>query len=171
MWFVLPPMTGPILRRSWKGQGSLSPGTLLTTTALLIQTCLTPPFPVADRLTSGSVGAQRRSRSMGSVTCALRLGPALSDPPTFAGVFTSVGSRTNAFFSTASQYSQAGITFGPLVLEAVEGGWSDALGSAGAWIGSESKRCGPISGSDASFKIAQRISCTLHRENARAILN
>ena len=38
------------------------------------------------------------------------------------------------------------------------------------WIASESKRSAPVSGSDASFKIAQRISCTLHRENARAIL-
>ena len=57
MWFILPPMTRPILRRSWKSQGSLSLGTLLTTTALLIQTRLTPPFPLAYLLTSGSLGA------------------------------------------------------------------------------------------------------------------
>ena len=57
-----------------------------------------------------------------------------------------------------------------LVLEAVRGGWSDALRSVVAWIASESKRSGPIDGSDASFKIAQRISCTIHWENARAIL-
>ena len=39
-----------------------------------------------------------------------------------------------------------------------------------AWIACKSKRSGPIDGIDASLKIAQRISCTLHRENARAIL-
>ena len=90
---------------------------------------------------------------MGSVTGALRLGPALSDPPTLAGVFTSVESRKNAFLSTASQYAQAGITFCPLLLEAVGGEWSDALGSVGALIGSESKRSGPICGSDAGSRL------------------
>ena len=37
-------------------------------------------------------------------------------------------------------------------------------------IASESNRNSSISHSDTSFKIAQRISCALHRENARAIL-
>ena len=61
-------------------------------------------------------------------------------------------------------HKEAGITFCPLVLEAAGGGWSDALRSVVAWIASESKRSGPIDGSDASFKIAQRISCTLTGE-------
>ena len=52
----------------------------------------------------------------------------------------------------------------------VGGSWSDAFRSVVAWVASESKRSAPVSGSDASFKIAQRIACTLHRENARAIL-
>ena len=69
------------------------------------------------------------------------------------------------------QCTKAGFSFSPLVREAVGGGWSDALRSVVAWIASESRRSGPIDGSDASFKIAQRISCTLHRENARAFLN
>ena len=98
------------------------------------------------------------------------MGPALSDPTSTAGIFSSVESRKNAFLGTASQCTKAGITFGPLILEAVGGGWSDAVRSVVAWIASESKRSGPIDGSDASFKIAQRISCALHRENARAIL-
>ena len=94
----------------------------------------------------------------------------MSDPASFAGIFTSVESRKNAFFSTASQCAQAGITFCPLVLEAVGGGWSDPLRSVVAGTGSESKWSAPVSGSDASFKIVQRLSCTFHRENARAIL-
>ena len=56
------------------------------------------------------------------------------------------------------------------VIEAVGGGWSDALRSVVSWIASESNRSSSAGHSDASFKIAQRISCTLHRENARAIL-
>ena len=52
-------------------------------------------------------------------------------------------------------------------------GWSQALRSVVAWIASESRMArGPVAGSptDISLRIAQRISCTLHRENARAIL-
>ena len=86
------------------------------------------------------------------------------------GVFSSVESLMNAFLNTASQRAQAGISFCLLVIEAVDGGWSDALRSVVSWIASESNRCSPVSRADASFKIAQRISCTLHRENARAIL-
>ena len=71
---------------------------------------------------------------------------------------------------TASQCSHAGIHFCPLVLEAVGGGWSEALRSVVSWIASESNRNSSVSHSDTSFKIAQRISCALHRENARAIL-
>ena len=52
-------------------------------------------------------------------------------------------------------------------------GWSQAYRSVVAWIASESRMArGPTTGSpmDISLRIAQRISCTLHRENARAIL-
>ena len=106
-----------------------------------------------------------------SVTSALRLGPAAPDPAAFASVFSSVETRKRAFLDTASQCSHAGITFCPLVIEAVGGGgWSEALRSVVSWIASESNRNSSISHSDTSFKIAQRTSCALHRENARAIL-
>ena len=100
-----------------------------------------------------------------SITSAFRLGsPFRLIPRPFPVSLLRWGPVKNVFLSTASQCTQAGITFCPLVLEAVGGGWSDALRSVVAWIGSESKRSGPTDGSDASFKIAQRISCTLHRE-------
>ena len=95
-----------------------------------------------------------------SITSALRLGPAPPDP----AAFSSVESRKKAFLNTASQCTQAG------VIEAVGGGLSDALRSVVSWIASESNRCSPVRRSDASFKIAQRTWCALHRENARAIL-
>ena len=64
--------------------------------------------------------------------------------------------RKRAFQDTASLVAARGATFCPLVLEACGGG------------------CGPrLSGAspmDISLRIAQRISCTLHRENARAVL-
>ena len=97
-----------------------------------------------------------------SNTSALRLGPAPPDPAAFSGVFSSVESRKKAFLGTPSQCAQLGISFCPLVVEAVGGGWYD--------VASESNRCSPVRRSDASFKIAQRIACALHRENARAIL-
>ena len=105
-----------------------------------------------------------------SITSECELGPTLPDPTSPSGIFTSVESRKNAFLDTASQCTKAGITFCPLILEAAGGGWSDALRWVVARIASESKRSGPIDDSDASFKIAQRIPCALHRENARAIL-
>ena len=105
-----------------------------------------------------------------SVTSALRLGPAAPNPAAFAGVFSSVETRKRAFLDTASQCSHAGITCCPLVIEAVRGGLSEALRSVVSWIASESNRNSSINHSDTSFKIAQRISCALHRENARAIL-
>ena len=105
-----------------------------------------------------------------SVTSAFRLGPSAPDPAAFSSVFSSVEARKRGFLDTASQCSQAGIHFCPLVLEAVGGGWSEALRAVVSWIASESNRHSSLSHSDTSFKIAQRISCALHQENARAIL-
>ena len=105
-----------------------------------------------------------------SVTSAFRLGPSTPDPAAFSSVFSSVESRKRGFLDTASQCAQAGIHFCPLVIEAVGGGWSEALRSVVSWIASECSRHSSSRHSDTSFKIAQRISCALHQENARAIL-
>ena len=105
-----------------------------------------------------------------SVTSAFRLGPSTPDPAAFSSVFSSVETRKRGFLDTASQCAQAGIHFCPLVIEAVGGGWSEALRSVVSWIASESGRHSSSRHSDTSFKIAQRISCALHQENARAIL-
>ena len=105
-----------------------------------------------------------------SVTSAFRLGPSTPDPAAFSSVFSSVETRKRGFLDTASHCAQAGIHFCPLVIEAVGGGWSEALRSVVSWIASESGRHSSSRQSDTSFKIAQRISCALHQENARAIL-
>ena len=105
-----------------------------------------------------------------SVTSAFRLGPSAPDPAAFSSVFSSVETHKRGFLDTASQCAKAGIHFCPLVIEAVGGGWSEALRSVVSWIASESGRHSSSRLSDTSFKIAQRISCALHQENARAIL-
>ena len=106
-----------------------------------------------------------------SVTSAFKLGPSLPDASSPSGTFSSVEFRKNAFLDTASLNAARQVS--PSVrwflkrLEVV------GLLPFGRWLhGSRVKAdgLGPIDGSDASFKIAQRISCILHRENARAIL-
>ena len=163
MLSILPPTTGLALARFSRSLGSSSLGTLRTMTVPLAPTLRIPPL-----FLKGSSGGQEAWDF--SITSALRIGPAPPDPAAFSGVFSSVESRKKVFLNTASECAQAGISFCPLVIEAVGGGWSDSLRSVVAWIASESNRCSPVRRSDASFKIVQRISCALHRENARAIL-
>ena len=58
-------------------------------------------------------------------------------------------------------------------LGGLRGVWSQALRAVVTWIASESRTARGLSTDlpgDASLQIAQRISCTLHLENARAIL-
>ena len=153
MWFVLPPMTGPILRRSWKSQGSLSLGTLLTTTALLIQTCLTPPFPLADRadvwVPRGSSGGQE-AWAPSLVPCALAL-PCLIPRLLQVSSLRWSPAKTRSSAQPLSMPRRT-ITFCPLVLEAVGGGWSDHLGW---WArGSGAKANG---GSQAALMLASRL--------------
>ena len=92
-----------------------------------------------------------------SVSSLLRPSHLSSASPSVADVFHEVETRKRAFQDTAS-----------LVAER-----SQALRSVVAWIASESRMArGPTAGSptDISLRIAQRICCTLHRENARAVL-
>ena len=66
-----------------------------------------------------------------------------------------------------------GCTLRPLVLEACGGGWSPALREVIARVSTESLALRGSVGDtprDVSLRIAQRISCTLQRENARAVL-
>ena len=63
-----------------------------------------------------------------SIRSAFRLGPALDDPTDTGWHLFFGGNRKNEFLGAASQCTQANITFS-LVLEAVGGGWSNALRS------------------------------------------
>ena len=108
-----------------------------------------------------------------SVFSLLRSSHLSSASPSVADVFDEVETWKRAFQDTASLVAERGATFCPLVLEACGCGRFQALRNVVAWIASESRMArGPTAESltDISLTIAQRISCTIHRENARAVL-
>ena len=134
-----------------------------------------PALPVAAPLMYGSpVASQVFLRPGISRSRPSSAPPLLSTSnPSVADVFHEVESRKNSFQNTAAQVASLGASFRPLVLEACGGGWSHALRETIAWVSTESRSLRGLAGStpsDISLRIAQRISCTLHMENARAIL-
>jgi hypothetical protein len=64
--------------------------------------------------------------------------------------------------------SEAGFLFVPMVVEAHAGGWSKTARGVLDWIAAQAAAIQHEDPSRVSLKIAQRISCVLHRENARA---
>ena len=78
--------------------------------------------------------------------------------------------RKNSHLDTSRICTAAGFRFIPLVVEAHGGGWDVGLGSAVAWIARSAESLGHDKESSASIRIAQRIACSLQRENARAML-
>jgi hypothetical protein len=66
--------------------------------------------------------------------------------------------------------SDAGFLFVPMVVEAHAGGWSKTARVVLDWIAAQGAAVHHENPSTVSLKIAQRISCVLHRENARAVL-
>ena len=108
-----------------------------------------------------------------SVSSILRSSLLSTSNPSVADVFHEVESRKNSFQNTAAQVASLGASFRPLVLEACGGGWSHALRETIAWVSTESRTMRGLASStpsNISLRIAQRVSCTLHSENARAIL-
>ena len=71
---------------------------------------------------------------------------------------------------TAQLCEARGFVFTPMVLEAHGGGWSPLMRAAVDWIAKRQAACHNEDPCNVSLKIAQRISCSLVRDNARAIL-
>ena len=71
---------------------------------------------------------------------------------------------------TDCQCQTAGLSFVPLILEAHGGGFSEALREKLDDIAEKKSGGSSTSKSQVSLNIAQGISCTLQRENARAVL-
>ena len=85
-------------------------------------------------------------------------------------IFPAYEHLKRTFKDTERACSQSGFRFTPMVIEAHGGGWSplargvlDKLAKAQSAAWAEGQE-------PSSLRIAQRISCTLQRENARAVL-
>jgi hypothetical protein len=101
-------------------------------------------------------------------TSGLRVGGLSSGVDGLDFIFSDYEEQKRQYQQTDSQCRAAGFSFIPLVLEAHGGGFSDALrgkleGIADRIAASTSAPKGMV-----SLNIAQRISCALQRENARA---
>ena len=75
-----------------------------------------------------------------------------------------------SFKNTQQECEEAGFEFVPLVFEAHGGAGSPASRALFDWISKAQATNLFEDAASVSLRIAQRISCTLHRENARAIL-
>ena len=71
---------------------------------------------------------------------------------------------------TALSCQEVGVQFVPMVIEAHSGGWSPLARSQLAWIAQQAAAASNEEPALTALRMAQRISATLHRENARAIL-
>ena len=89
------------------------------------------------------------------------------DPATIFGEYEHF---KKSYKNTERECQDAGLTFRPLVIEAHGGGWSSEFGKV---VGRIATLKAAITGEEAghvALRIAQRISCTLQRETARAVL-
>ena len=64
----------------------------------------------------------------------------------------------------------AGLSFVPMVIESHSGGWGKTARQTLDTIAKHVSACWRGEAEVESLRIAQRLSCSLHRENARAIL-
>ena len=72
--------------------------------------------------------------------------------------------------NTEAGCAEAGLHFTPMILEAHGGGWSNIFCDVLGWIASTAAAVHHQDPGQVSFRIGQRISSTLQRENARAVM-
>ena len=75
-----------------------------------------------------------------------------------------------AFQDTEEKCHAAGFSFLPLVFEAHGGGWGTQTRRTLGFLGQQLSATGEWCREGAPLRLAQRVSCSLHRETARAIL-
>ena len=86
------------------------------------------------------------------------------------GLFTDYEAYKRDHLHTDRQCSDLGFRFVPLVIEAHGGGWSALLRHSVDRVAKSQHTGFAVGQEPASLRIAQRISISLQRENARAIL-
>ena len=87
-----------------------------------------------------------------------------------ASVFGQYEHFKRTFKDTEAQCKEQHIKFTPLVFESHGGGWSPLARGVLDGFGKSLAACGWHGSEAATLRIAQRISCALHRGNAPAIL-
>ena len=75
-----------------------------------------------------------------------------------------------AYKDTSAKCQAQGIRFMPLVIEAHGGGWSSQLRQAVHFLAMQQRSAGDWCREGTASRMAQRISTSLQKENARAIL-
>ena len=85
-------------------------------------------------------------------------------------VFDHYEAFKRSFKNTEQACKDQNLRFSPMILEAHGGGWSSAFRRTVDWIARNAAAANHEDATVVSLRIAQRISCSLHRENARAIL-
>ena len=78
--------------------------------------------------------------------------------------------KKRAFLDTAAHCSQEGFSFVPMVVESHGGGWGLEARRVFSKIAQHKAAASYDDPSTLSDQLAQRLSCLLHRENARAVL-
>ncbi len=85
-------------------------------------------------------------------------------------IFTRYEAYKRAYKQTAESCETQGFRFIPMILEAHAGGWCPTARGVLDWIARQSAACHGEAAATTALRIAQRMSITLQRENARAVL-
>ena len=87
-----------------------------------------------------------------------------------AGILPMYEEHKRTYLGTEAQCNAQGLQFFPMVIEAHSGSWGQTAKKVGKMLVEAASHCRGITKSAAAVELAQRISTTLHRENARAVL-
>ena len=85
-------------------------------------------------------------------------------------VFAAYEHHKRSYKDTEKECSQVGIKFIPMIIESHGGGWSPLARAILDRLARRQSAAWSEHQEPASLRIAQRIACTLQRENARAVL-
>ena len=105
-----------------------------------------------------------------AVTSGLQQGQITADDEEMSGVFASYEDYKFTYKDTGQQCAAQGITFFPFVIEAHGGGISPKGRRLLGDLAKESAASQHLEPAQVALRMAQRISCSLQRESARAIL-
>jgi hypothetical protein len=105
-----------------------------------------------------------------AVTSGLRVGTVRETLNAPDAVYSQYEAFKRSHDDTGAACAAQGFTFTPLVFEASGGSWSSLARRTLDWVARHGAAARLEDPDKASLRMAQRISVSLHRENARAVL-